>query len=277
VSTISDHQWLHRYLALLDLEPEQPSIQALARLTRSHLLRVPFENVTSLLRRAAQPEGPVPALDHASVLDAWERGTSGGLCFEVAAMLSRLLPALGYETKRVLGRITFPASHQAIVVTLAGRDYLVDLGCGAPLFEPIPLEGVQEVHRAGLSYRFRLEDGGAVAVQDRLLEGHWQPFCYYDLAEATPRDCDAGYQRHHQPPESWVVSSLTLVRCREDEVLQLRDGRFSRYRTAGKTSEPVSDFDDYMRLVREDLGFKHLPISDGIRAYQRITGNRLDA
>ena len=271
----NDAAWVQRYLGLLGLSHEQPGFDSLCRLTRAHLLRVPFENVTSLLRRAAAPDGPVPELDPELVLGQWEKGRSGGLCFEVTTMLAALLNALGYEARRVLGRITFPGSHQAVIVGLEGREYLVDLGCGAPLFEPIPLDESTEVHRAGLSYRFRREDGDTF-VQDRLIEGAWQPFCFYDLRVAGDPDCAAAYQRHHVPFESWVVSSLTLVRCREDEVLQLRDGRFTRYSAEGKSSGSVVSPGDYARLVRDALGLPDLPIDEGVAAFESITGKTLD-
>ena len=59
-TTISvDRSWTERYLALLGIEREAPSREALTRLVKAHVLAVPFENVTALLRRRDQPTGTV--------------------------------------------------------------------------------------------------------------------------------------------------------------------------------------------------------------------------
>src|SRR5215213_9159999 len=91
-------RWVERYLALLSVEREAPSLPALGRLIRAHLAAVPFENVTSILRRHGCPgTGLVPAVDPDQVLQTWEARAGGGVCFEVAEMLSTLLTALGYQ------------------------------------------------------------------------------------------------------------------------------------------------------------------------------------
>ena len=147
--------WVQPYLDFLGLAHEAPGLDALTRLTRAHVLRVPFESVTSVLRRSGSPVGPVPPLDADVLLDAWIAGRSGGLCFEITHVFGRLLDALGYRCHPVLAFITFPGSHQAVLVELDGRRYLVDAGNGAPLFEPTLLDGTVEVSRFGLAYRYR--------------------------------------------------------------------------------------------------------------------------
>src|SRR5215212_6151814 len=126
--------WVERYLALLEVEHPAPSPEALARLTRAHVGTVLFENVTSILRRQAHPAGPVPSVDPEAVLVGWERGRGGGVCFELVELFGRLLIGLGYRAWPVLGDMKFPAAHQALLVELDGRRYLVDVGNGAPFF-----------------------------------------------------------------------------------------------------------------------------------------------
>ena len=66
--------WVDRYLALLGEPAAQPSVPALSALIRAQFRAVTFENVTSLLRRAANPDGPVPPLDPDALLANWEAG-----------------------------------------------------------------------------------------------------------------------------------------------------------------------------------------------------------
>ncbi len=192
-------------------------------------------------------------------------------------MVSDLLPLLGYEAYPILGQISFPASHHAVVVKLASGSYLVDLGCGAPFPEPIPLDRVSECSHAGLSFRFRPDAESPILVQDRLIDDRWDPFCMYDLRPASAEDRWNGYQRHNVSGETWVTSSVTLVCFRGDEVLQLRDGRFTRHTTTGRQSEAISSRDEVVHVVRDVMQLPNLPIDQAIEAYERLTGNAIDS
>ena len=187
-------------------------------------------------------------------------------------MLGRLLVALGYRAHVVLGDITFPGSHMAVLVELHGRRYLVDVGNGAPFFEPIPLDGPVEVRRAGLAYRVRPGDAAQEWVQDRWIDGAWEPFCRYDLRPPDPRQREAAYQRHHTPGESWVVGSLTLVRCGPDEVCRLRDQEFTRYPPGGKQTSRVTEPAAFASLAAEVFELPGLPVEEGLRALAELHG-----
>jgi len=264
---IDSRDWVQRYLALLGVERRPPDAAALAELTRAHILSVPFENVTSLLRRLAYP-GAVPPVDADELLARWERRGAGGVCFEIADLFGRLLAALGYRVHPVLGHITFPGSHQALVVRVGDASLLVDVGNGAPFFEPIPLREAVEVRRAGLAYRFRPNAGGVEWVQERWIEEKWTPFCRYELHPADPLTRAAAYQRHHVPGETWVTGSLTLIRCFAEEVLLLRDEELSRFTGSGKRTDRIATLADYSRVTAEVFGLPELPIADGVRAWR---------
>jgi arylamine N-acetyltransferase len=220
---------------------------------------VPFENITSLLRRQAHGDGPVGPLDPERILQAWCERRGGGVCFEVADMVDRLLSSLGYTTHPVLAQISFPGSHQANLVDLDGQRYLVDVGNGAPFPEPVALQGVVEVHHAGLSYRFRPDTSPARWVQDRSIDAEWVPFAVYALAPPDPTVREAAYQLHHTPGQSWVVDNLVLTGSGDEEVWSLRDTALRHFTRAGKTERSVAP-DEYARLAAEVFGLPGLPI-----------------
>jgi N-hydroxyarylamine O-acetyltransferase len=263
-------QWADRYLAFLGVPREAPSFAALSRLTRAHLRAVVFENITSLLRRRTHGT-PVPAVEPEAVLSNWEAGRSGGVCFEAGFMYSRLLPALGYDARLVLdwkGR--FDGRHQAVVVELNGGRFLLDVGNGSPHFEPIPLDGLVEVHHAGLAYRFRPGEAPDEWIQDRWIDEAWAPFFTYNLRPADEQVRQAAYQRHHVPGESFVVSSLTLVRCEEHQILQLRNHEFTRHTDDGKEKVQLTEPEEYARIVAEEFRLPAMPIVDGVAAWQEL-------
>jgi arylamine N-acetyltransferase len=266
----SAQSWHTSYLNVLGLEPEPPTLGFLRRLTRAHVLRIPFENLTSILRRAAAGQLEVPPLNRETELQSWAAQRGGGVCFEVVDMLGALLDALGFVQYPVLATISFAGSHQANLVTVSGAQYLVDAGNGAPLFEPIAVQDdgpALEVHHVGLSYRFRPspEQPGAL-VQERFIEGEWRLFCTYDLSPATEVGRADAYRRHHTRGQSWVVDNLTLVRCTETAVWSLRDDRVTHYTDGGKETFAVASPAEYQRLVSEVFGLPNAPVSDALGA-----------
>jgi N-hydroxyarylamine O-acetyltransferase len=272
--TVPSQDWVRRYLAFLGVVHRAPHALALAELTRAHVLTVPFENVTSLLRRRAHPGRPVPPVDADELLARWEQRRGGGVCFEVADLFGRLLAALGYCVHPVLGFITFPGSHQALLVHLGNARLLVDVGNGAPFLEPIPLRESVEIRRAGLAYRFRPDVANGDWVQERWIDGAWAPFCRYALRPADPLAQAAAYQRHHTPGETWVTGSLTLIRCSEEQVLLLRDEELSRLTVAGKQTERISTLADYKRVAAETFRLPALPIAEGVCAWREAVSRQ---
>lgn len=267
VETQVSAHWIRRYLDLLGVDVREPDLVSLAQLTRAHLWRIPFENVTSILRQKANPSGAVPGVDFDAVLDSWVDARAGGVCFEITPMFGRLLSGLGYRVHLVMADASFAGSHQALVVELGAARYLVDVGNSAPLFEPVPLDRVFEVSYAGLAFRFRADEReGDLWTMDRLIDGTWTPFMRYHLGPATAEAREAAYQRHHTPGQSWVVDGLRIMRCAQDEVQLIRDGRLTRFTTAGKHVEQIQDRAGYVRIIADVLGMPSLPVGLGFDA-----------
>jgi arylamine N-acetyltransferase len=265
-------EWVDRYLTVLGVEWSEPSLDALTAITRAHLREIHFENITSLLRRAAHPEGPVPPLDPEALLANWEHRRGGGVCYEIASMVERLLRGLGYRAFIAPGQIVSPAGHLAVVVEVDGGRYLVDLGNGAPLHEPIPLDREVEVHRAGLGFRFRLAETEGVWLQERLIHGEWQSFCRYTLAPVSSEDREDAYQGHHRPGHSWVTGEPRTVRCRENAVSRLTLREFEVHTADGKRTEPVDGPEDFARWAADDFDLPGLPVSEAIAAWEWANG-----
>ncbi|MFT5446696.1 MAG: N-hydroxyarylamine O-acetyltransferase [Gammaproteobacteria bacterium] len=271
-------QWIQRYLSLLGVPHNAPDMAALTELVRAHVLSVPFENVTSLLRWRDHATGPVPAPAPETLLKAWECKTGGGLCFEICMMFARLLRALGYQAQIVLGQISVPFGHQAILVELDGSRYLLDLGNGAPLFEPVALDGAAvEIHRHGLSYRFRHGEHDMSLIQERVVGSAWGVHCRYDLNPSRDADRDQGYRHHHTANASWVTGTLTMVRSSAEKVVALRDSTLSRFTAAGKTVEQLSQPVDFQRVAVEEFNLPLLPIGAALDVRAQLLARSSDA
>lgn len=211
----------------------------------------------------------MPAPDPEELLANWEAGRGGGVCFEMTDMLHRLLASLGYRAHPVLAQISFPGSHQAVLVEIDGARYLGDAGNGAPFWEPIPVDRPYEVHHAGLAFRFRPGDAGGTCVQDRFIDGAWQQFFVYDLRPAADAERFEALQRHHTIGESWVVDVPRLVRCEDDGVWALRGDELVRHTDDGKRTERLATPEDYVRAARDAFALPAAPIVEALEAIAR--------
>ncbi|OXM82659.1 arylamine N-acetyltransferase [Paenibacillus rigui] len=137
-----------RYLSLLQMERRAPSLDYLRVLTKHHLHRFPFENISKIYYYASQASTGqpwLPAID--TFLDHFERHGLGGNCYILNVHFGQLLDSLGFQTELV--RATGGNVHLANRVTVEGRSYYVDVGYGAPLFEPLSLEEQPRFSRCG--------------------------------------------------------------------------------------------------------------------------------
>jgi len=115
-----------------------PDLDALEELVEAQLTRVPFENISKLYHK--KNIGLRGLIDLDRHLDGIENWNLGGTCYANNYYLHLLLKYLGYKVKLCGADMTEPDVHLVNMVTLDGREYLVDGGYGAPLLKPIPLD-----------------------------------------------------------------------------------------------------------------------------------------
>ena len=126
----------------LPAAPPAPGERAarLRAITRAHLSRVPYENVSKWLAIGEGGQGgwdaPAP-FDLARYIHDLTAHGLGGTCFRLALGCYYLLRGLGYAAALVAA----PAGdHAAVLVSGEDRPRLVDVGFFAPFWEPLPLD-----------------------------------------------------------------------------------------------------------------------------------------
>jgi arylamine N-acetyltransferase len=127
---------VERYLGMLGLVRSESSLSALRELIATHLYRVPFENISKLYYHRRRNLNTLP--DIKLYLEGMERYHFGGTCYANNSHFCDLLASLGYDARLCGADMSAPDVHAAILVRLEGREYLVDVGYGAPFWEPMP-------------------------------------------------------------------------------------------------------------------------------------------
>jgi arylamine N-acetyltransferase len=134
------------FLARLGVEREPPSVDALVRLHRALLERVPYETTWIHL-------GERWGVDRLASLRRIAYQQRGGYCFQINGAFSLLLEALGYVVTLHIGGVhradgpSLEAMSNHLVLQVQGLpadgcpdgSWYVDAGLGDALYEPLPL------------------------------------------------------------------------------------------------------------------------------------------
>jgi N-hydroxyarylamine O-acetyltransferase len=118
----------------------QVDLSTLFILQKNHLLNVPFENLDIHNGKEIKLN---PDLLYQKVV----MNKRGGFCYELNGLLYHLLKEIGFEVKLISGRVYQKDAnygpefdHLAIIATINGDHYLVDVGFGKFSLEPLLLK-----------------------------------------------------------------------------------------------------------------------------------------
>jgi N-hydroxyarylamine O-acetyltransferase len=225
----------------------RPDLQTLGDLQRAHVRTVPFENLDVQLRR------PV-TLDFDACFDKIVERRCGGWCFELNGVLSWALREIGFDVMRMSAGVwrerlgdSQLGNHLCLLVRI-GRPYLVDVGFGGSLSQPLPLE-VSTHHQS--PYDLTLSDAG---------DGYWrfaecahgEPFSF-DF-RAAPAD-EAGFALHcarlQTSPDSPFVQNLVAQRRMGDSHVVLRGRVLTTLRDSGEEKVELASADELVATLRD--------------------------
>ncbi len=239
-----------RYLALLKLRRETPSIDNLTRVIRAHLWQVPFENVSKLYYFRTEGLREIPPFNR--FLDGIERYHFGGTCYANGFHLHRLLRYLGYDVDLCGADMSHPDVHLVNIVRIDGREFIVDVGYAAPFIEPLPRDLQVDYIIASGADRYVLSPMDAVR-RSRLTFFH----------DGSPRH---GYQVNPTPrrieefghviaesfrPEATFMNALLLVRCGNDSSQTIRNTTFTESRGTSVRIRKLDTIDEVIDLIEQ--------------------------
>ncbi len=127
---------LDRFLNILELPKSPPDINVLSHITKSFLTQISFETISKLYYKKRYDLSTIPDLK--MYLDGIEKYNFGGTCYSNNYYMNLLLKYLGYDAILCGADMDNPDVHIVNIVTIDNHEYLVDVGYGAPFFEPMP-------------------------------------------------------------------------------------------------------------------------------------------
>lgn len=228
--------------------PQALDAAALRDLHRSHLMTVPFENLSIHLSE------PI-SLASADLLDKIVRRRRGGFCYELNGGFALLLQALGARVARVSARVYGdsglgpPFDHMALIVTPpdGGGRWLADVGFGSHATFPLRLDD-----RAGQDDpggRFELA-GAPDGDLDMLRDG--KPQYRLELRERSEADFVPTCWYQQTSPESHFRRSTICSRLTADGRISL-SGRTVITTSGGDRTEAELTSDAAVLAAYRDL------------------------
>ncbi len=187
-----------------------PDLVGLRALHRAHLQAISYENLDVQLGRAAD-------LDPARIYRKIVEQGRGGWCYEMNGLLGWALGEAGFDVTRMVGGVMASlageasmGSHLVLRVDL-DRPYLVDVGLGDGLLEPIPIEA--GTHREGeRSYRLEALEG-TERWRFHNHEGSPPPNFDFVTAPADEARLASVCEKLRTDPNSLFVQNLICIRA----------------------------------------------------------------
>lgn len=161
-----------KYLERIGVLDEcKPDLEYLKELQSGHMHNIPFENL-DVTRKI-----PI-VLDTDAFFEKILERSRGGFCYELNGLFQQLLSELGFHSHLISCTVKKPNgwvredSHAAILVYLNRIPYLVDVGFGDSVRQPLPLTGEEKTDVSG-TYRIRAAGDGIYDLQ-RLENSEWR-------------------------------------------------------------------------------------------------------
>jgi arylamine N-acetyltransferase len=126
---------LEKYLSLLGQKKSFPDYGFLCNILKSHLMKIPFENISKLLLKK-RGANHIPSLEEH--LEGIEKYNFGGTCYANNYYLNLFLNFLGYDAKLCGADMKNPDVHLISIVTIDKKEFIADCGYAAPFFNPLP-------------------------------------------------------------------------------------------------------------------------------------------
>ena len=177
------------------------TLATLEKLHYQHLLSIPLENLDIHYGQSIN-------LSQDALFDKLITQRRGGICYELNGLFYELLKAIGFQVKRISGRVYVPGKgyqdefdHLAIIAHINGTDWLVDVGLGRrfPLYPmALTLDEPQE-DRTGC-YVITKHDDNYLAIRQKDKTDNWVTSYIFSL---TPRKMHEFEDmcRYHQTSE----------------------------------------------------------------------------
>lgn len=268
MTTGSQDELYRRYLGILGWVGDP----GLHELVSSHLIKVPYENVSTLLR-SAEPTTPTTLTTAttltpiAEFLENIAERDLGGNGYSIPIHFASLLQFLDYEVELLGADIGgVPRAHAVCRVRSEDIDYLVDIGHGAPFYQPIPLDTLP-VHVPHGDYQYVIDrhvSGPGALEVTTLRTGGGKVQSYVAKPPALGPEGFASAIAQTRETSARTLRTLRISRFFASRVLEVFDNHLVTTHHNITTVTPIRDIEELEVIVRDLLQLVRCPVREAV-------------
>lgn len=231
-----------------------PALGSLRDLQISHLLSVPFENLS------IHADEPI-LLQERSLFEKIVLRRRGGFCYELNGLFAGLLRGLGFSVSMLSAGVAGTGGgfgpgfdHMTLMVLLEER-WLVDVGFGDSFRQPLLLDSRDVQVQGDRSYRIDA-DGEYLVLQEREGSSPWKPQYRFTLQPHQLADYADMCHYHQTSPESSFTQGRVCSRATAHGRVTLGDMRLIVTDGQERRERVLADEAEYAAMLASEFGIK---------------------
>lgn len=239
------------YLKRISVEKQsEATLDYLTKLQKHHMEIIPFENLDVTRKIEIR-------LDLNRFNNKIIRNQRGGFCYELNGLFQQLLTDVGFQSHLISCTVkkpngwAKPNTHAAIIVKL-DEPYLVDVGFGDSVRQPVPLSGEERTDVSG-TYRVMKNDDGSLDLQR--FEEDWRILYRFSETVKQLEDFSEGCLYNQTSPDSTfthgdivtIATEIGRITLSELTVTVTKNGEKEKWEL--KEDEKEKFMEKYFRII----------------------------
>lgn len=239
--------------------PLHVNLKVLSNLQHAYLCTVPFENLDIHANVKI-------ILDEDLFYKKIVENNRGGFCYESNSLFYELLKEIGFDVSIIAARMMISDgispgySHMALLVKLE-EDYLVDVGNGQSVRDPMPITGDVISHSEGIRYKVGEYGHNEFALFHREDNTEWSPRFVFSTARRHLEEFKVMCHYHQTSSDSVFTKQRLCTLATAKGRLTLIDNTFTINDDGEINTESVDSVEQMQEILQNHFKIK-MHISD---------------
>jgi N-hydroxyarylamine O-acetyltransferase len=247
-----------KYLKLLGIQMEPPSVSFLAAIVKRHLARVPYENVSKIIR--FHQFGPsIPSLEE--FVEGIADKKFGGTCFAQNIYLNHILNSLGFKSELLSMRRDGIISHVCLRVNIEASNYFVDVGLMSSFSGPFRIHPSESFTKDLGNQRFIFSPNSDL-LNYRLeiwRAGKLSREFESSLIAFSEQDLEIGIRKTFER-SAMFTTTLCVHRAFETHSLGIWDRNFYQIKGTEYSVQKIQSYAELESIFDDDLSLPQYPL-----------------
>ncbi|PKL87996.1 MAG: hypothetical protein CVV23_12555 [Ignavibacteriae bacterium HGW-Ignavibacteriae-2] len=258
-----------KYLQHLNLETEKPTLQYLEKLTSAQLKKFPFENISKLLLN--HKNNLCGLVDFETHLQNSIDFGLGGTCYANNYYFNLLLKNLGYKASLHGADMNSAKNvHLINIVILDRKQFLVDVGYGAPFYKPIHIfpGGKTDLKWGHFNFLITVDDKNIIKVE--VQKNNERVHGYTINHKGRNIDHFINVIADSFNNNSEFMRMLRVIRFFDDYGVELKNMEYTIHKNGSSTRVLIKNELDLKKIMIEVFELPHFPILETFKYLTEI-------